>query len=67
MFVIGHNYEDERGKPLKLFVRFGREDKIIHVSRGENGTPFISRDEATVALTTAKLRGLAGGYHVEKM
>ncbi len=67
MVVIGHHYEDERGKPLKLFIRFGRKDTIIHVSRAESGTPFINREEAIAALTAAKLRGLAGGYHIEKM
>ena len=45
-FVIAHDYQDAAGKPLTIFARFTRHNKMCHVGRRESATKFLTRDEA---------------------
>ncbi len=65
MFTIAYSYEDMNGKALKLYLRFGRDDKVCHVQRRESATHFFTRGDASAALMKAALLGLKGNYRVE--
>jgi hypothetical protein len=55
-YVIIHDYEDAESHPLRLFVRFGRANKVQHVSARSNATLFPTRAEAE--------RACPAGYQV---
>jgi len=65
VFTIARAYEDMNGKAQKLYVRFGRDNRVCHVQRRESATPFFTRDDASATLMKAKLLGLDGSYRVE--
>lgn len=45
-FTIAKAYTDADNKPLKLFVRFDRRDRVVHVAHRASATPFLTREEA---------------------
>jgi hypothetical protein len=55
-YVITRDYEDAEGRLLRLFVRFGRANKVQHVSARSNATLFPTRTEAE--------RACPAGYQV---
>ena len=45
-FTIARSYPDMDNKILTLFIRFGKQDQIQHVSKPENATIYATREEA---------------------
>ncbi len=56
-FAIAHDYVDEGNKPLRLFVRFTRNKKMVHVGSRKSATPFLTREDAESSCPR--------GYHVD--
>ena len=58
-FTIARDYEDEVGKPLRIFARFTRSKRLCHVGHRASATPFLTREDAEESCPR--------GYHVDPL